>query len=94
MPRGIPKEGKRKAGAGRPRKYSEPTYNTRVPVSFKGKIDDIYLFLGELDAELASWEREMEGKDMAKNPRWAKAKLLAESIRERLDGLGIIQDGE
>ncbi|BAZ00524.1 hypothetical protein NIES37_45190 [Tolypothrix tenuis PCC 7101] len=89
MPRGVPTSGKRAPGGGRPKKYGEDTVQVRVPASIAPKLDDLYLFLAELDAEIQQWEQEINNKDISKNPRYSKAKLLAESIREKISALGI-----
>lgn len=89
MPRGIPKAGTRASGGGRPKKYGEETRLARIPVSVVGKLEDLFLFLTELDGEITAWEQEINGKDLAKNPRYSKAKVLATSIRERINALGI-----
>ncbi|MBD2199983.1 MULTISPECIES: hypothetical protein [Calothrix] len=89
MPRGVPASGKRASGGGRPKKYGEDTVQVRVPASIAPKLDDLYLFLAELDTEIQQWEEEINGKDIAKNPRYSKAKELAGSIREKISALGI-----
>lgn len=89
MPRGIPKAGKRASGGGRPKKYGEETKQARIPVSLAGKLEDLMLFLHELNDEITSWEEEINGKDLAKNPRYSKAKVLSTSIRERINALDI-----
>lgn len=89
MPRGVPITGKRSPGGGRPKKYGEKTKLARIPLSISGKLDDLLLFLGELDNEITQWELEISTKDMKTNPRYSKAKELAESIRERISALGI-----
>lgn len=87
MPRGIPKTGYRASGAGRPKKYGEDTKLTRAPVSIAGKFDELITFLKELNEEITAWETEINGKDIKTNPRYSKAKVLAESIRERISAL-------
>ncbi|BAY11549.1 hypothetical protein [Calothrix sp. NIES-2098] len=89
MPRKPYEPGSRKGIGGRPKKYGEDTKQVRVPASIAPKLDDLYLFLAELDAEIQQWEQEINEKDIAKNPRYSKAKVLAESIREKISALGI-----
>lgn len=88
MPRGIPKAGTRAPGAGRP-KNTVPKKMARVRVDIADKLDDLLLFLHELNDEITLWEEEINGKDLAKNPRYSKAKVLATSIRERINALGM-----
>lgn len=87
MPRGVPKTGKRSAGAGRKKKYGSDTVQKWVPVSIAPKLEDIYLFLAELDSEIATWESACEAKKTS--PRYEQARKLSAAVRERLNGLGI-----
>jgi len=89
MPRGIPKDGKRKPGGGRPKKYGERTTHVRVPESIAPKIADIFQFLADLDRELEGWESEISAKDLKTNPRYSKASEMAHNIRGLINGLGI-----
>lgn len=87
MPRGVPKAGKRSPGGGRSKKYGADTVQKWVPKPIADKLDDLYLFLLELDNEIANWESTCEAKKTS--PRYEQARKLSASIRERLDGLGI-----
>lgn len=87
MPRGIPKEGKRSPGGGRKKKYGSETVQKWVPVTIAPKLEDIYLFLAELDSEITTWEQACEAKKTS--PRYEQARKLAASVRERLNALEI-----
>jgi len=89
MPRGVPKAGKRATGAGKPRKYGEKTKAVKVPLSIADNITDIYYFLIELEGEITAWEEQLKLVDIAKNPRYDKARVLAMDIRRMMDGMGL-----
>lgn len=89
MPRGVPKNGKRAPGGGRPKKYGEATKQMWVPLSIADKLSDLCLFLAELDSEIEAWENIIGSIDLKKNPRYSQAKLLTDSIREKIGALDI-----
>ncbi|MEA5620520.1 hypothetical protein VB711_22150 [Cronbergia sp. UHCC 0137] len=90
MPRGIPKAGKRATGGGRKKKYGCETVQRWTPTVIADKLDDLYLFLIELDSEINQWESICESKKTS--PRYEQARKLTATIRERIDGLGIDLD--
>ncbi|MBW4686921.1 MAG: hypothetical protein KME40_17890 [Komarekiella atlantica HA4396-MV6] len=85
--RGIPKTGTRKPGGGRKKKFDSPTVRKRMPVVLAEKIDDIYPFLLELDAEITKWEQICEEKSTS--PRYEQARKLVSILRGLLNRVGI-----
>ncbi|MEH2211331.1 hypothetical protein [Nostoc sp.] len=83
----MPKEGKRKPGAGRKKKYAGEVMQKYVPISIADKLDDIYLLLIDLEREVAKWEKICEEKSTS--PRYEQARKLVTVLRVLLDKLGI-----
>ncbi|MEH2130136.1 MAG: hypothetical protein V7K86_05655 [Nostoc sp.] len=86
-PRGTPKEGKRKPGAGRKKKYAGDVMQKYVPISIADKLDDIYLLLIDLEKEVGTWEKICEEKSTS--PRYEQARKLVTTLRTLLNRLGI-----
>ncbi|MEH2225187.1 hypothetical protein [Nostoc sp.] len=86
-PRGMPKEGKRKPGAGRKKKYAGEVMQKYVPISIADKLDDIYLLLIDLEKEVAKWE--LLCGEKSTSPRYEQARKLVTVLRVLLDKLGI-----
>ncbi|MEH2348561.1 MAG: hypothetical protein V7K55_11225 [Nostoc sp.] len=97
-PRGMPKEGTRKPGGGRKKKYAGEVMQKYVPVSISDKLDDIYQLLIDLEKEVSAWEKICEVKSTS--PRYEQARKLVSTLRLLLNRLGIdassiyAQDGE
>jgi hypothetical protein len=81
--------GSRKGVGGRPKKCGEVTKQVRVPVSIADNIEEIHTFLIDLEKELQFWESEISTRDIAKNPRYSKARELSQRLRGLLEGTGI-----
>jgi len=86
-PRGMPKEGTRKPGGGRKKKYSNELVQKWVPISIASKLDDIYLLLIDLEKEVSTWEKTCEEKSTS--PRYEQARKLVSILRLLLNRLGI-----
>ncbi len=90
-PRGMPKEGKRKPGAGRKKKYAGEVMQKYVPISIASKLDDIYQLLIDLEKEVDTWEKICE--DKSTSPRYEQARKLVSTLRFLLNRLGIDASG-
>ncbi|MEH1885553.1 hypothetical protein [Nostoc sp.] len=86
-PRGMPKEGTRKAGGGRKKKYNSELVQKWIPLSLADKLDDIYLLLIDLEKEVSTWEKICEVK--ITSPRYEQARKLVTTLRTLLNRLGI-----
>ncbi|MEH2161455.1 MAG: hypothetical protein V7K38_10490 [Nostoc sp.] len=97
-PRGMPKEGTRKSGGGRKKKYNSELVQKWIPLSLANKLDDIYQLLIDLEKEVTAWEKICEEKSTS--PRYEQARKLVSTLRLLLNRLGIdassiyAQDGE
>ncbi|MEH1791075.1 hypothetical protein [Nostoc sp.] len=86
-PRGMPKEGTRKSGGGRKKKYNSELVQKWIPLLLADKLDDIYLLLIDLEKEVSTWEKTCEEKSTS--PRYEQARKLVTTLRALLNRLGI-----
>ena len=87
MPRGVPKTGTRKPGAGKKKTFAGELVQKWVPLAVAGNLNNVYQLLVDLEKEVSNWEKICEEKSTS--PRYEQARKLTKTIRAMLDGLGV-----